>query len=90
MDVIYLDLAKAFDKVPHERLLMKVTSHGIEDEVWQWLRSWLKEREQRVCLDLSYLAGPKLSVESRRAPCWVLFYFLCTLTTWTWALRTTF
>ena len=32
-DVIYLDFAKAFDKVPTERLLKKVTAHGIEGKV---------------------------------------------------------
>jgi len=37
MDVFYLDLAKAFDKVPHEWLIRKLTSHGIEGEVQQWL-----------------------------------------------------
>ena len=51
MDVMYLDLAKAFDKVPHERLSRKLTSHGIEGEVRQWLENWLKGRQQRVCID---------------------------------------
>ena len=51
LDVIYLDLAKAFDKVPHERLLKKISSHGIEGKVKQWLANWLKGREQRVCID---------------------------------------
>jgi len=51
MDVVYLDLAKAFDKVPHERLIRKLTSHGIEGEVRRWLENWLKGRQQRVCID---------------------------------------
>ena len=51
LDVIYLDLAKAFDKVPRERLLRKLVSHGIEGKVWLWLENWLKGREQRVCID---------------------------------------
>jgi len=39
-----------FDKVAHERLVRKLVCHGIE-EVRQWLDSWLKGREQRVCID---------------------------------------
>ena len=30
VDTIYLDLAKAFDKVPHQRLLLKLKAHGID------------------------------------------------------------
>ena len=30
VDLIYLDFQKAFDKVPHERLLVKVMAHGIQ------------------------------------------------------------
>ena len=30
VDLIYLDFQKAFDKVPHERLLLKVIAHGIQ------------------------------------------------------------
>ena len=37
VDVIYLDFQKAFDKVPHHRLLMKLQAHGIGDNVLQWI-----------------------------------------------------
>jgi len=50
VDVIYLDFAKAFDKVPHGRLLDKLKSHGIEGKVWVRLKEWLKGRKQRVCI----------------------------------------
>ena len=33
VDVIYLDFAKAFDKVPIQRLLKKVRAHGIQGRV---------------------------------------------------------
>ena len=32
-DMIYLDLSKAFDKVPHKRLLQKIKSHGVSGNV---------------------------------------------------------
>ena len=47
-DVFYLDFAKAFDKVPHQRLLMKMESKGIGGEVLNWVRSWLADRTQTV------------------------------------------
>jgi len=51
VDVIYLDFAKAFDKVPHLRLLEKIDKHGICGKVWSWINEWLNGRRQRVCID---------------------------------------
>jgi len=50
VDLIYLDFQKAFDKVPHERLLKKVEALGITGNVARWLRNWLTDRKQRVCV----------------------------------------
>ena len=52
-DIIYLDFSKAFDKVPHDRLLSKVRTHGI-DGIVRWIRSWLNNRQQRITIN-----GPK-------------------------------
>lgn len=49
-DVIYLDLAKAFDKVPHKRLLEKLAKHGIAGKVINFVEDWMRNRRQRVCL----------------------------------------
>ena len=51
VDVVYLDFAKAFDKVPHCRLLCKLRCHGIEGKVICWIQSWLSDRQQRVVLN---------------------------------------
>ena len=48
IDVIYLDFKKAFDSVPHERLLNKVSSYGIQGNILTWIRSFLSNRVQRV------------------------------------------
>lgn len=48
MDIIFLDFSKAFDKVPRERLLTKLSAKGIGGEVLTWLRVWLTGRQQRV------------------------------------------
>ena len=50
-DIIYLDFAKAFDKVPHRRLLAKVKAAGITGSVLRWIESWLQDRKQRVVLN---------------------------------------
>jgi hypothetical protein len=48
VDVFYLDFAKAFDKVPAGRLLNKLRAKGVSGNVLEWIRSWLKNRKQRV------------------------------------------
>ncbi|CAM4721027.1 unnamed protein product [Lepidochelys kempii] len=42
VDIVYLDFQKAFDKVPHQRLLSKVSCHGITRKVLLWIGNWLK------------------------------------------------
>ena len=51
VDAIVLDFAKAFDKVPHKRLLAKLDYYGIRGPLLQWLTAFLTNREQRVVLD---------------------------------------
>jgi len=46
----FLDLAKAFDKVPHVRLMSKVRAHGVDRLISNWIENWLKGRKQRVCI----------------------------------------
>ena len=50
-DVIIMDFAKAFDKVPHMRLLYKLDYYGIRRSTHKWISSWLSERSQKVVLD---------------------------------------
>jgi hypothetical protein len=51
VDVIYLDFAKAFDTVPHERLKKKLKAHGISGGLLRWISAWLSDRKQRVVLN---------------------------------------
>ncbi len=53
-DVVFLDFAKAFDKVPRERLLEKLRAHGIRRKTLAWIQSWLTGRKQRVVLNGEY------------------------------------
>jgi len=51
VDIVYLDFQKAFDKVPHRRLMLKVRALGIGGRVAQWIESWLCNRRQRVVVN---------------------------------------
>ena len=55
VDIIYLDFQKAFDKVPHQRLLLKLKAHGIGDGIFHWIEQWLTDRRQRVVVDREVL-----------------------------------
>ena len=50
-DVIYLDFQKAFDKVPHQRLILKLKSHCMGNSIINWIEQWLTDRKQRVFVD---------------------------------------
>ena len=50
VDVIYLDLQKAFDKVPHARLISKLKSYGIGGILLKWIEDFLSDRRQCVHL----------------------------------------
>ena len=49
--IIYLDFQKAFDKVPHQRLILKLKSNGMGNSVVNWIEQWLTDRRQRVVVD---------------------------------------
>ena len=51
VDIIYLDLQKAFDKVSHQRLLLKLKAHGIGDGMINWIEQWLTDRRKLVVVD---------------------------------------
>ena len=51
MDVIYCDFQKAFDTVPHNRLLKKIEAYGISDKILNWTRAFLSGRKQKVVVN---------------------------------------
>ena len=52
-DVFYLHFAKAFDKVPHERLMRKLEAKGVSGKLLAWIGAWLKGRTQLVRVGLA-------------------------------------
>ena len=51
IDMLILDFSKAFDTVPHQRLLNKINHYGIRDKTKGWIQTWLTTRTQRVVVD---------------------------------------
>nr|VZI25047.1 unnamed protein product [Spirometra erinaceieuropaei] len=50
VDVVYIDFRKAFDTVPHQRLLHKLSTIGVQGDLLNWIRAFLVGRKQRVCI----------------------------------------
>ena len=50
-DLIIMDFAKVFNKVPHRRLLYKLEYYGIRNDTLQWISAWLSGHTQKVILD---------------------------------------
>ena len=51
VDAIYLDFQKAFDPVPHQRLIRKVVAYGVTGKILRWIKTFLIDRKQRVCVE---------------------------------------
>ena len=62
VDTIYFDFKKAFDTVPHRRLLGKLEAYGIKGKIWIWISEFLTSRSQLVIMNgEKSTAGPVLS-----------------------------
>ena len=59
-DVIYLDYAKAFDKVDHQILLQKLYAYGIRGRLLMWINSYLTNRDQTVVINGEHSKAAKV------------------------------
>lgn len=60
IDVIYTDFEKAFDKVPHNRLISKLHSYNINADIISWIKAYLENRVQRVRVNSCFSSWAKV------------------------------
>ena len=53
-DIAILDFSKAFDVVPHQRLLQKLSHYGMRNKLLGWIKAFLTNRTQRVVVKGKY------------------------------------
>ena len=51
IDCFYTDFMKAFDRVPHQRLIAKMKSYGINESIYNWVETFLCNRKQLVVIN---------------------------------------
>ena len=51
IDAIFCDFKKAFDTVPHNRLMDLLGYYGIKDPVFSWIRDFMTDRKQHVTVN---------------------------------------
>ena len=47
--IAFIDLSKAFDRVNHQALLLRLQQLGLGGQVLNWIANYLSNRNQRVC-----------------------------------------
>ena len=53
IETIYIDIQKAFDTVPHRRLLHKIQAYGITGPIFNWIQDFISNRTQLVRVNSS-------------------------------------
>ena len=61
LDAAYMDFRKAFDTVPHQRLICKLKSYNIKGPILNWIVSFLTNRSQYVKINNSVSSNLKVS-----------------------------
>ena len=77
INIMYLDLSKAFDKVDHTKLLGRLQQYGISGKLHDWFRSYLQGRKQQVTVWELPPENCQLHPGYLKDPCLGQFCFCC-------------
>jgi len=80
IDVIYTDFEKAFDRVPHNRLISKLYSYNINEDIIKWIKAYLENRVQRVRLNSCFSKWANVVSGIPKGLFWDLYFLLFILT----------
>lgn len=69
------DFSKAFDKVPHQRLLHKLHFYGVRRNTWNWEKDFLAKRTQQVTLKGQSSTRANVISAVSRGRWWNHYYF---------------
>jgi len=76
VDIIYTDFEKAFDKVPHRRLISKLRTYGLNEQLINWIRAFLFSRSQQVKINRIVSGFKPVLSGIHKVVCWVHCYLL--------------
>lgn len=57
IDALFIDFSKAFDRVPHNRLMLKIRHLSLDQKTTAWIQEFLNNRSQSVKLN-NYISHP--------------------------------
>ena len=78
IDTTLLDFSKAFDKVDHRKLCLKLTHYGINGKCHAWIRAFLSNRTKKLFLMESHPRKQTSHLEAHKEQYWGPYFFLFT------------
>ena len=76
IDMAVLDFSKAFDTVPHKRLLGKLSFCGVKGDILSWVQAFLEDRERKVVEDGRSSSSEAVFRRARSSDLYYSYYIL--------------
>ena len=74
VDIVYTDIAKAFDSVSHSKLISVLNSLGVSGNLLKWINAFLCYRNQKVCVNNSFSSTLEMQWCSPRQCPWAITF----------------